>query len=422
MKKRIFIILILFVFVLINQFEIRAQADRTPVYVHGLGGTQAGWANWQMLFTAERQMTAGSNRLYVSENGVVNFANQVRTFAPPNNNSIIFGHSTGGVVARHIERTPNIVVPFGGIITAGAPLDGARISNNLANGQTANFILNGVDKVLKGPVRQFGPLQGALYQVNNHLFKSLAQLYVNRILNNSQGGATSTDLAEGSAYINNGMRGQASAIPKIHIYGNENSPVLWRIASVASTWADGELVNVTQVAYDVCMAAKNTHIGLAALNPFLAIQYFQVADGWSISGNWIKSGSESGWNDLIGASIPSSITTFSQVMDYDQFTQCMSAYAGTQATYAQYMQCQEQSTFTVSYTSYSPINGRSDGFIKAPSQTGFNSAWSNNATRIEALGVNHLEMRNHVEMRRIYNLIFNGQAGANAFFNTPPRN
>ncbi len=69
----------------------------------------------------------------------------------------------------------------------------------------------------------------------------------------------------------------------------------------------------------------------------------------------------------------------------------------------------------------SPVNGLSDGFIKSPSQSGFNSTWSNNATRIEALGVNHLEMKNHTEMLRIYNLIFNGQAGASTYFNTQTR-
>jgi hypothetical protein len=60
----------------------------------------------------------------------------------------------------------------------------------------------------------------------------------------------------------------------------------------------------------------------------------------------------------------------------------------------------------------------SDGFIKAPSQTGYYSAWSNNATKIEALGVNHLEMKEHEEMRRIYTDIFEGRRNVNSFFIT----
>jgi hypothetical protein len=63
-----------------------------------------------------------------------------------------------------------------------------------------------------------------------------------------------------------------------------------------------------------------------------------------------------------------------------------------------------------------------DGFIKAPSQTGYNSTWSNNATRIEALGVNHLEMRSHGVMGDIYNGIFDRTiSGVDLFFLTNRR-
>jgi hypothetical protein len=71
---------------------------------------------------------------------------------------------------------------------------------------------------------------------------------------------------------------------------------------------------------------------------------------------------------------------------------------------------------------YNPVNGLSDGFIKAPSQIGYNSAWSNNATKIEALGVNHQEMRDHVVVRDIFERIFNGTIpGQSQYFFTPIR-
>ena len=320
MKKitsSIFITLVLF---LISNSISWAQ-NRSSIYVHGLGGDETQWADWQALFNQERRMQTESNidNEIASRTGVANFAAQVPT--PPNNNTIVFGHSTGGVVARHIERTR--VNPFGGIITAGAPMDGARISNNLANGQAANFIVNGVDKVLKGPIREFGPTAGVVFQVASHLFKDMAEREVNRVLNTSQTNATSTDLAEGSAYMNNGMRAQASAMPKIHIYGNENGPVLWRIASVAANWGDGELVSATQQGYEVCRALKLANIGKAITHPWNAIRFNYQAQGWGISEDWLKDGSERGWNDLIGASIPASITTSSQVLNYTGFSQCM---------------------------------------------------------------------------------------------------
>lgn len=408
--------LIITVFGIFNIILSTAQ-DRGAIYVHGLGENANEWAQWRALFNQERRMLVGSNNPYTSTTGVANFANQVPT--PANNNTIIFGHSAGGVVARHIERTRTN--PFGGIITAGSPLDGAKVSNNLANGQASSYIVNSVDKVLKGPIRDFGQALGVIYEVAGHRLKSYAEAYVNEVLNDMLGGATATDLAEGSAYMNNGWRQQASTMPKIHIYGNENAPVLFRIATAALGLAPDELVGKAQTAYDVCHAAELSHRGLAFTDPFHAIQHNWIADGWKSSADWINGGGETGWNDLIGASIPASITTSSQVLDYNQLNQCLMQYA-PQATYEQYMQCQQQSTSTVYYTTYSPVNGRSDGFIKAPSQSGFNSTWSNNATKVEALGVNHLEMRNHAEILAVYRRIFNGQVpGQSAFYITPIR-
>ncbi len=422
MKKITLTIFIALFILLVNYGVSSAQTDRTPIYVHGLGDDRDQWAAWQTLFRTERRMIEGSNGDYISAGGVADFASRIPI--PVNNNTIYFGHSTGGVVARHIVQhpTPAQSNQFGGIITAGAPMDGARISNNLANNTAGNFVVNGVDKVLKGPIRELGLAAGLLYEVASHRFKDMAEREVNTILNALMGGATATDLAEGSAYMNNGDRTATSTLPKIHIYGNESSPVLWRIASVAAGWGDGELASATQQAYEVCRTLKQANIAKAFLNPFGAALYRWRADGWDTSANWLKDGSERGWNDLIGASIPASITTSSQVLDYTGFGQCMSQYNGTQATYAQYLQCQQQNTHTVFYTTYSPVNTLSDGFIKAPSQTGYHSPWSNNATRIEALGVNHLEMREHAEMIRVYNGVFDRTIfGVDQFFFTPRR-
>ena len=62
-----------------------------------------------------------------------------------------------------------------------------------------------------------------------------------------------------------------------------------------------------------------------------------------------------------------------------------------------------------------------EGEAKAPSQTGYNSDWSNNATKIEALGVNHIEMLDHWRVEGIFRDIFNGGRNVDPFFITPPR-
>ncbi len=59
-----------------------------------------------------------------------------------------------------------------------------------------------------------------------------------------------------------------------------------------------------------------------------------------------------------------------------------------------------------------------EGEAKAPSQTGFNSDWSNNATKIEALGVNHIEMLDNPNVELIMRDIFEGKRGINGFFIT----
>ncbi len=99
---------------------------------------------------------------------------------------------------------------------------------------------------------------------------------------------------------------------------------------------------------------------------------------------------------------------------------CQGGACNGSNAYPIYMSCQQQHTYTQCYTYFSSVNGQSDAFIKVPSQQGFSSTWSNNAVKIEAQGVNHLEMKKHDTMRDIYTDIFNG-INVNPFFSTPIR-
>jgi hypothetical protein len=412
MKKILFILMLAQAMLLISSHSM-AQ-DRTPIYVHGNNGDATQWENWQTLFNLERRMQRGTNNQFNTTNGVVAMAGAV-TFPATYNNTIFFGHSMGGVVGRHLDAgINNVSLRFGGIITAGSPLDGAGIANSINNGQAANFISDGVDKVLKGPIRQLGQNAGVLFAVDGTRLKNAADELINKVLSTGygRGNATTSDLSEGSAYMNSGIRNISTSRPKIHIYGNENSPGIWRIVSSSQGKRDDYYVELTLKAYDVYTAAKWANISASVTRGWFtlgigAAYYLWVAEGWGQGANWLKDGSERGWNDLIRASSPSSSTLSYSSFDYQQFSQCMSS--GSNVGYTRYMQCQQQSTHTYYYTYYSPVNGISDAFIKAPSATGFNSAWSNNAIKIEALGVNHLEMKGHYKMKEIYDGIFNGK-------------
>lgn len=414
-----------------NQIVI-AQQPRGAVWVHGLNDNSSQWNVWRNLFDNERhffdrnQLSIGSQWVsYHSENGVTAMAASVRNAynGTPDNRCIYFGHSMGGVVGRDIDV--NHTGDFGGIITAGSPLDGARISNAVRNGEAQNAIMDGVNRVLSGPLAEFGApftlASGfAVNTVGALLFDVLDKFNLRNYGN--QGG---TDLQEGSSYLTSYVRNAQTPTPKIHIYGNEEGPGIWRLMSQAiGNGNDEQYMDVARTAGDVYETAMWVNYGLAFAS-LITLDFWQagwftfVAVAWSEGMNWWRYDSERDWNHLIGADIPATRSVCYTDFNWQGFNDCMNQYAGQQATYEQYMQCQNQNTYQNCYTYYAPQNGQSDAFIKAPSQAGYNSDWSNGATRIEARGVNHLEMDTHTTMRDIYNSVFDGFSGADPFFNTP---
>jgi pimeloyl-ACP methyl ester carboxylesterase len=412
-RQHIYITVLIYCLFFIDRQSLYAQ-DRGAVWVHGFGSNSGEWANWANTFTGQRQLQTQSNGSFDSNNGVGNMAGQVMGSYGNNNDAqrIYFGHSMGGVVGRHIDVNAN--GQFGGIITAGAPFDGARIANTAFNGELVNCVNDGIWRVLRGISAQSGIFTYAILGITVNSLPPYFQTVVNQQLGNNQ---TVNDLQENSGYIN-GVRNNNTNTPKVSIYGDENAPVSWRIAT---TLTGTDVVSVVNTAGDVYETMMWVNIGLAAATGWwtfgIGAAYFGwVAYEWSVGTDWWRYGSEGNWNYLIGASTPSSNTVCYDQMNWDGFNQCM-INAGTSSAYTS---CQQQNTYQVCYTYYSNVNGLSDGFIKASSQSGYNSGWANNSTRIEAQGVNHLEMGTHERMGQIYNDIFNG-FGVDGFFSTPTR-
>lgn len=406
---------------------LTAQAqDRGSVWVHGLGSNSAGeWAQWQNLFTNERQLNNLSRGNFDTDQGINGMANQVRSTYGGDSRTIFFGKSMGGVVGRELDVNQN--GSFGGIITAGSPLDGARIANSVRSGEATNAVEDGVNAAIEGPRRQLGIVAYVVSGiVINDQIRKLTQTANSFVSNNFTQGPT--DLAENSGYMNSGIRNAQTGTAKLLVYGNEESPVHWRIASQLFFDNDDDLVGYMRTAGDVYDAAMWVNYGLAAASGVFtfglsAIYFVWVADGWSQGMNWIRYDSERVWNNLIGAGTPSTNTVCSTQIDWNGFNQCMSSL-GHQATYQDYQNCQQQNSSQYCYTYYASVNGQSDAFIKAPSQTGYNSAWANTATRIEARGANHLEMRKHPRMEQIYRGVFEGNVDGQSidpFFSTARR-
>ncbi|NID13422.1 hypothetical protein [Fibrivirga algicola] len=410
-----------------------AQAQsRGAVWVHGLGSDQTEWAQWDALFTAERQLNTLSRNDFTSQQGVVTMANQVRSSYASNSQSIYFGHSLGGVVGRHIDTDPNSQNTFGAIITAGSAHDGARIANSGGNGELVNAVADGVQTLAAGPGSDptLNLVTGGLFAIAGisvsvaaNLLKGPAQGYLtNNLLNQS-----ALDLSEGSGYLNGSPRNTQTTTAKLLIYGNEESPVHWRIAS-EQAYSDERMVGWAQQASDVYEVAMWTNYAAAAVAGAFtfglgAIPLVYVAIQWNKGMNWIRYDSERIWNYLIGAGIPSSFTVYYQDVDWNGVTQCINDLGYNDPRVEQsadaYYGCQQQHTYTASYTYYAYTNGQSDAFVKAPSQSGFNSAWANNAVRVEAVGVNHLQMRKHPRMGEIYRFALSGGYGTS--FATSPR-
>lgn len=405
-----------------------AQAQsRGAIWVHGLGSNANEWAQWDGLFTQERQLNTQSRGSFTSEQGVATMAGQVRGDYNANSQSIYFGHSLGGVVGRHIDTDPNNPNTFGAIITAGSAHDGARIANAAGNGELVNAVADGIEDLAAGPTYDptLNLVSGGLFLVAGigvavaaNLLKQPAQVY----LNNDFLNPTAVDLSEGSGYLNGGPRTTQTNTAKLLIYGNEESPVHWRIASELA-YGDERMVGWANTAGDVYSAAMWTNYGAAAaVGVFTfgigAIPFVFAATQWSRGMNWIRYDSERIWNHLIGAGTPATFTVCQQNINWGSFGQCMNA-VGQGATYDDYMRCQQQNSYESCYTYYASTNGQSDAFIKAPSQSGYNSSWANNATRVEAQGVNHLEMRKHPRMAEIYRFALSGGYGSS--FETSPR-
>ena len=373
---------VLFAWVILSSFwagQTTVAQRRGAVWVHGLNDTSVEWNTWANLFTNERQLFSRNQLVnngqwtdYRSQDGVAAMTNNVRNSygGAPDNRSIYFSQSMGGVVGRDIDV--NHTGDFGGIITAGSPLDGARIANTARSGEAAAAIYNGVDRILEGPVRELG----YILRIDGSAVDAVVLLLVavlDRFGLQDRGNEGVTDLQEGSGYLSGGTRNAQTPTPKIHIYGNEEGLTVWRIVSQAAGNGDDEqYVRVARTAGDVYEVAMWVNYGVALANlvsfNFWGAAYFiYVAEGWSRGMNWWRYDSERGWNHLIGADIPATQTVCYTDFNWQGFNDCMNQLGGQQATYEDYMRCQNQSTYQNCYTYYSSQNGQSDAFIKASS-------------------------------------------------------
>jgi pimeloyl-ACP methyl ester carboxylesterase len=364
--------------------------DRNVIWLHGLNGQSTDWLGFQNLFTGTSgifKMVSIPPSAYTSSNGIQQYANSIVSQNAGNftNNLITIAHSMGGVAARRVDL--NSTANLGGIITIGSPLDGAGIATSIGNNTAAAAVDHGIEQVSKGPIAQWIPIP----LVNNILItEAIERLHSKGTLDlsaNTFGQGAINDLRIGGG-ISTDMNANPTNLPKISIFGNEESPVHWNMATTSVNRSGViplipvDLAVAADIAEDVYytmylvdMVAGSTAIVMGFWNPWVwliaAIGFWQ-ADQWKQGYDWLCD-SERIWNVLIGSNVATN--------------QCI-----TYQAYICYYPSNSSSCWQTRTSCFnSQLNGKSDGFIAANSQTGFNSTSWAGVPKIEALGVNHWE-------------------------------
>lgn len=444
MKAINYIFLGLFSILACNQ--VAAQTDRDIFWIHGLGSNSIHWSNYERLFQNERRVVRSNTaQSYTTTQGVSTMANDVRNRTFRTGQNIAIAHSMGGVAARDIDSR---VAPghFGGIITVGSPLSGARIINAYKSGEVQSATSQGVRQLTKGPIRTLGGLFNnqpifVKLGINYYATTLTDRLFTEALLKmvpvnviNSQSG---TDLAERSPYINSVLN-SSTPTPKVSIYGSEDYPVHFRVASSAITngVSDIELapiVNDFASAYYGLAIYYYTVGAIEFINGIYSWNFYQIGNGlrliytgygWYEGYVYIVQDSHKDWINLIGAKRTESTTEcytgyvcginpvcqgirriVEDVVYYEQTGECNTCWA-------------QQICRQVSRTIIEP----SDGLVHASSAQGLaplgsTSGW--NAVSIKAESVNHAEMGTRTEryLRDIFDAS-NSAVGVNRYFRT----
>lgn len=397
-------------------------AQRNVIWVHGINSGAGFWNEYAADFQAQRQIRS-DNQTHVSLNGVAGMAVDVRdgTRGRAGNRTIGIGHSMGGLALREMDQ--NVARGHvGGVITVGSPLNGSRIINAWQNGEVNGYISHAINELEKGPKRQFF-ITYAIVNTGLRVFtgRDLGEIVQDAALDGVPivllEGASPNDMREGSGYMNR-ARNYTTNTPRISIYGNENSPVHFRVASTAAGEPDDHFPSIIRTARGVYNAfyIKN------AATPFNIINIFR-ATAWKAGRDFLDNESEKGWNNLIGAtrteSVRSCVTEL--ICDYGYYYGTCSEIGQSDPAAGQ--RCRDACWQETCRTYTTRYNQPSDGILHESTQLGQStratrSNWNPNAT-FEAVGANHNEYDQHPGTEARLNRIFDGLDNVPTFFVTP---
>lgn len=401
---------------LVISVNVHTQNDRNVMYVHGWGEDDTTWDIYDSLFDLERQHD-GRSPEFIDNSGGAMFANGVSAgvnnnfpgTTGPNTLNIGIGHSFGGLAVREVDRRVGTGGPqrFGAFITVGSPNNGAQIINSIRAGDVTDAMDDACEQLSAGPLVEpipFVYVQAASGVVTNDvLCRLMSDLYLDGVFQDEVDGPSGDDMEVGSDFIT-ALNNTPPNVPSISIWGNENSPVHWRLVSSMATGNDTDdryvkVANTMETIYAVYFYYHSAQAVVGGVFGIffpptwvVAIYHGYQATQWNKGRKWFDQ-SEGIWNGLIGCTgqqqdLTVSYTTLSVdctcygPTGTEPWIDCVMNLCGGSLN-----GCYQTITTTISVT----VNDKSDGLLCDQTQIldGLPAA-----NIFEAKGVNHNEETN----------------------------
>lgn len=420
MKPENSIYRILWVALLLAPVIAFAQERRVD-WIHGLGGDADSWQNVNDTYVNQgRQIVQNSRWPYNTGNGIQAFANEITGRNLGGANTISISHSMGGTAVRAVDLVTSDY--WAGNITAGSPLSGGQIAVSAQNGVALEFIQRSTVELLRGPAvgsmvfnvvpNLIGvalPLLGSLGIKHSN---TIADALVNAITDKyNLTVQTANDLNPTGAYMQN-IANQGSDSPKINVWGNEDNPVLWRVAGSYAGGSDQSGVDFVNTAAGIYDYAANAEYAFRYMwyGAFYGF-YTWRGDQWKAGADWLRETANGQWLSVIGAGITQlqwvQVLEYSQLC-YDEMQWCADPQNAGQCDDSQCMQwIWVQMPVFVAFD-------QSDGVVPARSARNDGGAWRGHI--VEAPGVNHKELLQYNTVSPTLTGIFTGNTGGNNIF------